>query len=119
MFSKKKGTCTRAGNLKKRYNIILAKQTEVDSEQDTVATREELILDVCSSIGEAKEKCMASMPNNEDEGDILNESAIEQHFDVQDESVNSDHPDVQIGDSQNAIETVDGAQVITWKVYKC
>lgn len=28
-------------------------------------------------------------------------------------SVNSDHPDVQIGDSQNAIETVDGAQVIT------
>lgn len=62
--------------LKERYNI-LAKQAEVDSEQDTVATREELILDVRSSIGEAKEKCMASMPNNEDEDDILNESAIE------------------------------------------
>ena len=54
-------------------------------------TREELILDVCSSIGEAK-KCVASVPNNEDEGDVLNESAIEQHFDLQDESLNSDHP---------------------------
>ena len=78
-----------------------------------MATREELILDVCSSIGEVKEKCVASVPNNE--GHILNESAIEQHFDVQDESLNSDHPDVQTDDSQNAIETlssVDGAQVI-------
>ena len=37
---------------------------------------------------------MASVPNNEDESDVLNESAIEQHFDVQDESLNSDHPDM-------------------------
>ena len=59
-----------------------------------MATREELILDVCSSIGEAKEKCVASVPTNEDEGHVLNESAIEQHFDVQDESLNSDHPDM-------------------------
>ena len=81
-----------------------------------MATREELILDVCSSIGEAKEKCVASVPNNKDEGHILNESAIEQHFDVQDESLNSDHPHVQTDDRQNAIETprsVDGAQVMT------
>ena len=79
-------------------------------------TREELILDVCSSIGEAKEKCVASAPNNEDEGDVLNESAIEQHFDLQDESLNSDHPDVQTDDRQNAIETlrsVDKTQVMT------
>ena len=59
---------------------------------------------------------MASVPNNEDEGDVLNESAIEQHFDLQDESLNSDHPDVQPDDRQNAIETlrsVDKTQVIT------
>ena len=43
-------------------------------------------------------------------------SMIEQHFDVQDESLNCDHPDVQTDDRQNAIETlrsVDRAQVMT------
>ena len=83
-----------------------------------MATRGELILDDCSSVGEAKDKCMAGMPNcnNEDEGDIRSESANEQHFDVQVEMGSSDHPDVQIADSQNAIETVDGAQIITLKI---
>ena len=79
------------------------------------------MLDVCSCIGEAKKYVASntSMPNNKYKGDVLDESAIEQHFNVQDESLNSDHLDVQNGDSQDAIETlrsVDGAQVITCKV---
>ena len=38
-------------------------------------TREEVILNVCSSSGEVKEKYVA---NNKDEGDVHNEQAIEQ-----------------------------------------